>query len=140
MRRVHRQAKTELDEIREEQRTLTEGLVELVMHIARASLDSTDDAQLGQNVRELFAEQGGSETVLRHCEVVVVYHGDNSLPLLWGHYARHRRAVFDLVDQLDLVATTQDRSLLGALSFLQQHRDQDYLPPDSSLSFASQRW
>jgi TnpA family transposase len=88
----------------------------------------------------LFEDEGGAESVFNTCQIVATHHGDNTLPLLWNHYASHHKTVFEVVDQLDLQTTSKDERLLKALHTLQQHKDADTLPPDTPIDFASQRW
>jgi len=140
IRRVHKKAKEGLDAIREQQRQLAERLIQMMMGIANAAQQDITDEALGQVVRESFKEEGGSEIVFNTCESLVAYHNDNTLPLLWGQYASHSRTVLQSIEQLDLQPTSQDKSLQQALDVLKQHQGEEFIPLDTSLDFASQRW
>jgi TnpA family transposase len=140
MRRVHKKAKEELDRIRDQQRELIERLVEMMMGISQSATQDIDDASLGQVVRKTLADEGGAETIFTSCQILVAYHNDNTLPLLWKHYANHHKTVLRTIDQLNLHPTHEDNRLQQALQVLNQHQDDDFLPDDTALDFASQRW
>src|SRR5262249_21425819 len=99
-------------------------------------------AQLGSKVYELMGGSEGAAAIRRQCEALAIYDDNNTLPLLEPHYAGFRSVLFDLLDLLDIQATTQDDTLLKALHFVKQHRASDKadLPAEISLAFASPRW
>lgn len=140
MQRVHQRAKEELDEIREKQRQLTEQLIQVLAQVAHQTSVTPVDLILGQDVRALMDQHGGAQHLLRQCQALAVYHDDNTLPLLWSHYANHHKTVFELFDLLELRTTSEDHTLLDALALLREHPNADRLPPDVSLDFGSLRW
>lgn len=77
-------------------------------------------------------------------EQVSAYHGDNYLPFMEKFYRRNRSTLFDLLDVLVLVPTTNDRTVLDAVEFLRR-RTGEYIPDHVAgepvdLSFASEAW
>lgn len=67
---------------------------------------------------------------------------DNYFPLLWQFYSRYRKLLFGLVRSLDIRSTTQDQSLMEALTFVleQEHRRGKWLSAAIDLSFISDKW
>ena len=72
----------------------------------------------------------------------MAYHGNNYLPLIWRFYVSHRSTLFRIVRVLTLTSTTQDQSLLTALTYMQSyHRTRrEHIPATVDLSFASEQW
>lgn len=140
MKAVHRHAKDQLDGIQAEQRKLSEHFIEMLMGIARAAQHASDPETLGMMVMETFEEEGGATYIYTTCQTLATYHDENTLPLLWGHYASHSRTVFDVMYDLDMHATSPDDNVLIALETLHYHRQDDELPDDTPLDFASDRW
>lgn len=56
----------------------------------------------------------------------MAYHQDNYLPLVWRHYKTYRRALFDVVDVLD-IQSNHARTTIGRGRTIY---------PKSSLSYA----
>lgn len=89
---------------------------------------------------------GVGELSVSH-EQVSAYHGENYLPFLERFYRRNRSALFDLLDALVLVPTTNDRTALDAVEVLRanRRRTSDYVPDHVDgkpvdLAFASEAW
>lgn len=80
--------------------------------------------------------------MLEQCEEIAAYNSDNHLPLLWQFYSRYRKLLFGLVRSLDIRSTTQDQSLMSALTFVleQEHRRGKWLPSGIDLSFIGDKW
>lgn len=142
MRRIHYQAKEHLHTLQDQYRTLTEQMVAALAEIAQQATETEADAPLGQQVRLILAQHGGSERLTEQYQIVSAYHHNNYLPLLWRHYRPHRAVLFRIMTQLDIQTTTQDQTLIQAFHFLQQHQaaHRTYLPDEIELDFASQRW
>jgi TnpA family transposase len=97
---------------------------------------------MGQQVREVLKREGGASALLEECEQVSAHHGDRYQPFLWRFYASHRKALFRVLKVLDIRSTTQDQSLMNAVTFILEH-EQDpkkYLEATIDLSFASKDW
>jgi TnpA family transposase len=142
MRLIHQRAQEDLDQIREQQREMTEHLIRFLGDIAAQTVQMTDLAQLGTKVYELMGGSEGAAKIRGQCEALAMYDDNNTLPLLEGHYTGFRGVLFDLLDLLDLHATTQDDALLEALNYVkrQQASESQDLPAEISLAFASPRW
>jgi hypothetical protein len=57
-------------------------------------------------------------------------------------YSRYRKLLFGLMRSLDIRSTTQDQSLMEALTFVLDHerRRGKWLPSGIDLSFISDKW
>jgi len=80
--------------------------------------------------------------VLQQCQEVAASLSDEYQPLMWQFYKSHRRAVFELARSLSIRSTTQDQSLVHALTFIlsQENRRSLFLPETLDLSFAPEVW
>ncbi|MGO4617544.1 hypothetical protein AB4305_25285 [Nocardia sp. 2YAB30] len=56
-------------------------------------------------------------------EAVAAHHGNNYLPLLERFYRSHRKALFTLVDSIELEPVTTERSVAEAVEFVRAVRD-----------------
>ena len=139
---IHNKAKIKLVELRELHLTQTRDLLGVLAEILSVSSVSSDNAALGEQVQSVLTGHGGSQLLLEQCEEITAYSSDNHLPLLWKFYAHYRKLLFGLVRSLEIRSTTQDESLMSALTFMleQEHRRGKYLPIGIDLSFISDRW
>lgn len=142
MQTIHNKAKIKLVELRELHLTQTRDLLGVLAEILSVSSASSDNAALGEQVQSVLTGHGGSQLLLEQCEEITAYNSDNHLPLLWKFYAHYRKLLFGLVRSLEIRSTTQDESLMSALTFMleQEHRRGKYLPVGIDLSFISDRW
>ncbi len=139
---IHTKAKAKLVKLREKHLTQTEALLGVLAQILVVSNDSLNDTALGQQVQSVLTCHGGSELLLLQCEEIAAYNSDNYFPLLWQFYSRYRKLLFGLVRSLDIRSTTQDQSLIAALTFVleQEHRRGKWLSAGVDLSFISDKW
>jgi TnpA family transposase len=164
MANIHKQARDRFEALRESSRAQTEHLVEVfgdVLAAVREAMAATEGElesgrpdpvqglwqRTGAAVLSTLADGGGVEALTASHEQVAAFHGDNYLPFLDRHYRASRSALFDLLDVLDLEATTADAGVLGAVGFLRSvRRRTGELIPDHldgepvDLSFASAAW
>lgn len=151
--RMQTAAKEELVRLREQHRATLEHLVTVFADVLQATgvpeegalvggEAARDDAAVGRAVRAVVAAQGGRETLLDACAAVSASTGNNWLPLLWRFYRSHRSALFRLARSLTITATTQDQSIVAALTFLLEHEGARgrWLPGGVSLTFAGDLW
>lgn len=143
--RLHNSGKDELERIHRERRSTTEHLVELLERIlASAHSEDIKDADLGRLVRRVLAEGGGSDVLLAACLSLSANRGGNYLPILWKFYRGQRATLFRVARSLVFRPTTEDRSLVDALSFVLETdrigRRGEFVAGSLDLSFASERW
>jgi len=143
--KFHKKGRDELDLIHEQHRKKTEHLITTLGDILKSlDEDKKTDRQNWLVVKKHIKNQGGVEHLLNEYETVSAYNGNNYLPLLWKYYGSHRPTLFKIVRVLDISSTTQDYSLIRALSFMLENETKrtDILPISSKdlLSFASEHW
>jgi hypothetical protein len=53
----------------------------------------------------------------------------NHFPVLWHFYLRHHKALFDIVNSLEIISTSSDQSLIHALNSVlkYEHKRKKYL-------------
>ena len=142
IRKTQAAAKEKLRTLQDRQRGMEEGLIAVFGLVLETAKDAETDAQTGQQIRTLLAEQGGIDVLAERCQTVSAWHGNNELPLLWPIHANTRHLLFRLLELMDIRSATQDRSLLDALAVVARHRHarRDDLPGQLDLDFSSQRW
>ena len=142
IRRTQAAAKEKLALLQQEHQGLEESLIAVLSQIVAAAQKPGTDSKLGQHVKQLLDAKGGADQVSEQCATVSAWHGDNVLPLLWPIHAHTRSLLFGLLEQLEIKATTQDRSLEQALALMiaQRHSRHDEVVGVPDLGFASQRW
>lgn len=111
---------------------------------AKATEPTTNlnDAKLGQAVRELLTESGGTDALLEACQSIAAYNDNNYLPLLPKFYRSQRQALFRLVRALKIHSATQNEALQKALNLIleRQSSGAKWLPDELDLDFASEAW
>jgi TnpA family transposase len=142
MRRTRNRAVERLHAMQANQRQIEEALLGVFGQVLHHAGANGDDQNLGRNIRQLLAEQGGIEALGTQFHAVTAFHNDNYLPLLWPIHSNHRSALFRLLDLLTLESSTRDTRLLEALDVVRQHQRsrQEALSVSLELGFASQRW
>ncbi|MGH3591892.1 MAG: Tn3 family transposase, partial [Pseudonocardiaceae bacterium] len=101
----------------------------------------------GRLVLKTLAAAGGVEELSSTHEAVSAHHGNNYAPLMERYYRSHRPVLFELLDALELEATSTDHTVLDAVGFLRanRHRVGEYIPghyegTPLDLSFAGGMW
>jgi TnpA family transposase len=143
MRRTQSLAKEKLQKLQDQHRELEEHMLAVFAEVIDETiLNPEDNAVLGQGVRNIMKNDGGAEALRERYEQVSAYHNNNYRPLMWSIHRPHRAAIFRLSRLLKFHSTTQDKSLIDALEYIQsyQHTRRDYLPAIISLDFSSLRW
>ena len=142
MRKIHNSAKTRLAELREKYLNQTESLLELLREILVFSSESTNNAQLGQQVQSLLDDHGGANLLLEQYLEIAAVNSKNHFPLLWSFYSRYRKTLFDLVRSLEIRSTSSEQSVIEAVKFVLENQDKraKFLEADLDLSFISALW
>ncbi len=106
------------------------------------SNDELDNDKFGRDVRYSLDGLGGVNSLQRQCDTFSVYHHNNYLPQMWDIHAKNRIVLFRLLDLIKIKAASQDDTLIRALAFVIQNRNdrRDFISIDINLGFASDRW
>lgn len=139
---IQNQAKTRLQELREQHLAQTSALLGVLSQILAVSHETPDATTLGNQVQSVLEGNGGAALLLQQCEEISAYNTHNYLPLLWRFYSRHRKSLFELVRSLDIRSTTSEESVIEALVFVleNEHRRGKWLPATIELNFISDAW
>jgi TnpA family transposase len=152
IRLLHNNAKRRLSALHDQQRDLSEMMVDAFAEIVHQAEETghqleegkeeNEDILLGRYVRGVLQANGGTKKLKEECEMLQAYHNNNYLPLLRKLYRQHRSLPFRLTKQLKVRSATRSRILLQALDFIHEHRHKqgDTLPAEISLAFVSSRW
>src|SRR5260221_711952 len=141
MSKLTEKAKQELLRLREEERAITEHLIEVFADVVQASTDAQDPTDRGMHIREVLDREGGEMSLLEQCEQVSAHHGDRYQPFLKKFYGSHRKALFRVIKTLDLRSTTSDQTLVDAMNFIManEHNPKQYLEATLDLSFTNKK-
>lgn len=161
---IHKQARERFEAARESARAETEHLVDVFGDVLAAVQEVMEPTEVeladaapapadelwrrtGKAVLDTLIDGGGVSELAGAHERVSAFHGDNYLPFLHRHHRSSRSALFDLLDTLELIPTTADRTVLDAVEFLRAGRKRlgehisDHLDGQRvDLSFASEAW
>jgi len=142
MRQTHNRAKEQLEKLKAEYRLWEEQMMATLNQVVDSATKEPEDNILGKRVRNILEEYGGADTISKRYKIVSAYHGNNHLPLLWNKHKAHRKAIYQLLNLLEIKAATEDTNLLTAFEFIKQHQNtrRDYLPKSINLDFLSTRW
>lgn len=144
---IHKPGRELLDELRGQHREESERLLGVFGDVLGAARDAVAPADLeagpittpgtgavggvddsmygraGQLMLKVLEAGGGIEVLAAAHEAVAAHHGNNYLPLLERFHRSHRKALFILVDSIQLEAVTAERSVLDVVEFVRAVRD-----------------
>jgi TnpA family transposase len=142
IKKIHNNAKTKLEYLREKYLAQTQTMLELFGEILVFSQESKNYTQLRKQVQSLLDNNGGTDSLLGQYSEIAAVNTKNHFPLLWSFYSRYRKALFDLVSSLEIYSTSNEQSVMKAVQFVldNQHKRAKFLPVDIDLSFISELW
>ena len=118
-------AQDDLDEMREALRGMNEKIVSMMFDITKsAETHANDNDALGADVQDLLEDNGGRSSVQEQCKTLMTFHDGNYLPFLERHFRENRQRMFDAIDLLELVSTSEDDASLQLLRYVNAHRDE----------------
>ena len=94
---IHNRGKERLEQIRQEQRAMTEALLGVFGEVLDVNDVASNETILGRQVKSLLQTRGGSEKIRANLEEVTAYNNDNYLPLLGKYYSNYRASLFKLI-------------------------------------------
>lgn len=120
MQKIHVKAKEALFRYREEYQARTDRLITTLRDVIVAYSSEGE-------VRERFSEIENAlgenpDQLLTECEAHLAYTGNNYYPFLWRFYRSHRAILFQILKQVKLRSTTQDKSIEASIQFLIEHQ------------------
>lgn len=141
--KIHTRAKEALAEHRAKHQAETDALIEK-LHDVLIALRDTDGSRARLRL-EAVENAAGSDTEesIRRCEAHEAFAGDNYAPFLWRFHKGHRTVLFRLLDNIELVSTSTDKSTEAAIRFIVNHRTSkaDRVSTEGlDLSWVSDKW
>jgi TnpA family transposase len=155
-----KKAKTELEEIQKRQRATSERLIgtyrSVLEHLDPDRPADQDDDVTGEEAGgpeptseqrdgasravDVVRQAGGFAAQLADIEEVSAFHGDNYEVLVHRFFRKDRAVMFELVDKLELVATSTDDSVLAALEHARAHwaLRRDFIPVPPPVGSAAE--
>lgn len=147
IRKIEAQAKFKLEEYRLEQADKTDEFVTLLYNTLLA-LKNNDTAH--EKIHAIEEQLGGKiDELIEQCKEHLKLTGENHIAWMQKPYQNKRHVIFQLLDNLTVVSSTNDKSIENALKFIQHYRysqkewielndDLSMIQPD--LSFLSEGW
>lgn len=141
MRKMEAKARGKLAELRERNKEKTRTLLTVLNDIVTVIGKKITPKRI-KAVRKTISDNGGRENILSDCEEAIAYHTDNHLPLVWRALRGSRKALFSLLNTLDIQSSTQNELLFKAKEFLLRHENskKEFLPASVNLKFAPRQW
>lgn len=120
MQKIHVKAKEALSKYREEYQARTDRLISTLRDVIVAYSTEGEVAQRFTEIEKTLGEN--PDQLLTECEAHLAYTGNNYYPFLWRFYRSHRAILFQILKQVKLRSTTQDKSMEASIQFLIEHQ------------------
>ena len=120
MQKIHVKAKEALDKYREEYQARTDRLISTFRDVILAYSTEGEVIQRFSKIEKALGEN--PDQLLTECEAHLAYTGNNYYPFLWRFYRSHRAILFQILKQVKLRSTTQDKSIEASIQFLIDHQ------------------
>ncbi len=120
MQKIHVKAKEALDKYREEYQARTDRLITTLRDVVVAYSTEGEVTQRFTEIEKALGEN--PDQLLTECEAHLAYVGNNYYPFLWRFYRSHRAILFQILKQVQLRSTTQDKSIEASIQFLIDHQ------------------
>ena len=120
MQKIHVKAKEALNKYREEYQTRTDRLISTFRDVIVAYSTEGEVQERFTEIENALGEN--PDQLLTECEAHLAYTGNNYYPFLWRFYRSHRAILFQILKQVKLHSTTQDKSIEASIQFLIEHQ------------------
>jgi TnpA family transposase len=118
IQKIHTKAKEALAEHRAKHQAETDALIGK-LHDILVALRDTDGSLVQQRLEAVENAAGcDTEESIQRCEAHEAFAGDNYAPFLWRFHKGHRTVLFRLLDNIELVSTSTDKSTEAAIRFI----------------------
>ncbi|MGL5833109.1 MAG: Tn3 family transposase, partial [Waterburya sp.] len=120
MQKNHVKAKEALDKYREEYQARTDRLISTFRDVIVAYSSEGEIQDRFTEIENAIGEN--HDQLLTECEAHLAYTGNNFYPFLWRFFRSHRAILFQILRQVSLRSTTQDKSIEASIQFLIDHQ------------------
>ena len=115
MQKIHVKAKKALDKYREEYQARTDRLIGTFRDVIVAYSTEGEVQERFSEIENALGEN--PDQLLTECEAHLAYTVNNYYPFLWRFYRSHRAILFQILKQVKLRSTTQDKSIEASIQF-----------------------
>jgi len=120
MRQLHHSAKAALAQYRLNTQQQTDTLIVTLRDLIIAYQLEGEVSDRFAAIATVMGEQ--PEAILKQCEAILSYDGNNYFPFLPQFYRTQRSVLFRLLDGLSLQPSNHETALVAAIQFIKQHR------------------
>ena len=120
LRKLHNDARIDLAEWRAKNQSKTEELIARLEKVAEAATTGRNKSKKLREIEKALGQK--PEEVKRDCESYAAYSENNYLPFVLPRFSSLRNTLFDILEELILLPTTDDQGLLSAVRFIKLHR------------------
>ncbi len=121
IQKLHTKGNQALLEYRQQHQAETDALIDILHNVLVAMRDTPLPEERLSAVES--AVGNNAEQAIERCEAPSAYANDNYAPFLWQFHKGHRKILFGVLDNINLISTTQDKSTEAAISLILQHRN-----------------
>lgn len=142
VQRLHSRAREALNQHRIDKAAETDTLVATLHNVSLAYKTDGDASARLEAIGAVIDNQ--IDSLIERCEKHALLAGNNYLPLLPKFYKGQRAVFLSFLENVELVSTSQDQSVINAIKFILEHKTSraEWLPVpmDMDLSFVSDGW
>jgi hypothetical protein len=142
VQRMHSKAKEALKQYRENKAAETDVLISILKNVSGAYKTEGTDTERMEAIGLAFHDQ--VDSIIQRCEKHAAIAGNNFLPFLPTYYRGQRPALISFLENVTLVSTSQDQSVLSAVKFVLTNKSNrsEWLsaPKELDLSFVTDKW
>lgn len=142
VQRMHSRARDALNQYRIVKAAETDALVATLHNVSLAYKTEGNEVDRLGAIGAVIEHK--IDSIIEQCEKHALLAGSNYLPLLPKFYKSQRAVLLSFLENVELVSTSQDQSLITAVKFVLNHKSSraEWLtvPADIDLSFVSDKW
>jgi TnpA family transposase len=142
VQRMHSRARDALNQYRIDKAAETDRLVATLHNVSLAYKSEGNEVDRLGAIGAVIEDK--LDSIIEQCEKHTLLAGSNYLPLLPKFYKSQRAVLLSFLENVQLVSTSQDQSLINAVKFVLHHKASraEWLtvPTDIDLSFVSDKW
>ncbi|HEY9682475.1 MAG TPA: Tn3 family transposase, partial [Oculatellaceae cyanobacterium] len=142
VQRMHSRARDALNQYRIDKAAETDALVATLHNVSLAYKTEGEEADRLGAIGAVIEDK--LDSIIEQCEKHTLLAGSNYLPLLPKFYKSQRAVLLSFLENVALVSTSQDQSLITAVKFVLDHKSSrtEWLTvsADIDLSFVSNKW
>ncbi len=140
--KIHHNGRERLDRYRVENQNTSDELLIKFQELLLAYREEREE-------KEKYAAIGRAidhnpDPLIEKLTAQIAYAGNNYFSFLYGYYKNYRPLLFDLLNEVELISTTQETALPQVIQFLKQHQmsraEWIECPETLSPSWVSEKW